>query len=376
MNETRMDVPPDRRGRALSRRKLLTGAAVLGVGVGSWAILKKRKVRCYLSPETHLSDGDFAAVTAREDIFTDAPFAQCHASTLAEPLTGAGGSLVAAWFGGSEEGASDVAIWTAIRGETGWSAPERVAIGRGPADGQLPCWNPVLWQDPEGPLHLFYRVGETPKTWWTMRMLSGDGGWSWGAPELLPDGILGPIKNKPVLLADGRLIAPSSSEHDGRRVHFEISEDRGMTWRRTGSFGGKNLQIIQPTLLVLGDGRLQALCRSKQERIVGLWSEDGGETWSAPVLTELGNPNSGIDGVTLADGRHLLVHNPGVRCRSPLVVSISEDGRQWRRVGTLEREEGEFSYPAVIQRADGMVAISYTNRRRTITQVTLDPAVI
>jgi len=90
-------------------------------------------------------------------------------------------------------------------------------------------------------------------------------------------------------------------------------------------------------------------------------------------LTDLPNPNSGIDALTLADGRHLLVHNPVSRCRSPLAVSLSENGEAWQEIATLESERGEFSYPAIVQRGDGLVHISYTNRRKTITHVTVDP---
>ena len=326
-----------------------------------------RKLRSFLRPRGRAVGA--AAISHREDIFAEAPFATCHASTLAA----AGPALVAAWFGGNREGENDVAIWSAVRGDENWSAPTLVAKGRDQAGRPTPCWNPVLWQSPWGPLELYYKVGPTPETWWGMVTRSEDGGRTWGTPARLPDGILGPIKNKPILL-DDRLLCPSSTEHDGWKTHFEWTADRGQTWHRTQSFGGARMQIIQPTLLVHNSGRLQALCRSAQGRVAELWSEDRGETWSAPRLTRLRNPNSGFDGVTLADGRHLLVYNPNARRRTPLVVSLSEDGRTWREIVHLEDGKGEFSYPAIIQRPEGPVEISYTNRRQTITRVTLDPS--
>ena len=42
----------------------------------------------------------------------------------------------------------------------------------------------------------------------------------------------------------------------------------------------------------------------------------------------------------------------------------------------LESEPGEYSYPAVIQGADGLVHITYTWRRRRIKHVVIDPATL
>ena len=68
-----------------------------------------------------------------------------------------------------------------------------------------------------------------------MATTSADGGRTWSAPQRLPDGILGPIKNKPVQLANGDLLAGSSTENNGWRCHFERSTDaagRGPRRRR------------------------------------------------------------------------------------------------------------------------------------------------
>jgi predicted neuraminidase len=91
------------------------------------------------------------------------------------------------------------------------------------------------------------------------------------------------------------------------------------------------------------------------------------------ALTTLPNPNSGIDAVTLADGRHLIVYNHTTEGRSPLNVAVSRDGKLWEAALILESEPGEYSYPAVIQRANGRVDITYTWKRQRIKHVTIDP---
>jgi predicted neuraminidase len=311
---------------------------------------------------------DRPEIIRSEFVYESAPFPQCHASTIVET----GGGFVAAWFGGTAERNPDVGIWVARHDGKAWSVPEEVA--RGERDGiRLPCWNPVLFQPSSGPLLLFYKVGPDPRHWWGMLTTSTDHGKSWSAPSKLPEGILGPIKNKPIQRPNGEILCPSSSEDKGWRVHFERTRDLGRTWERIGPVDGKMFDAIQPSILTHADGRLQVLCRSRQSRIVESWSADGGTTWTELSATALPNPSSGTDAVTLADGRQLLVYNHTEKGRSPLNVAVSADGRAWRAALVLEDEPGEFSYPAVIQSSDGLVHITYTWNRRRIRHVILDP---
>ena len=90
------------------------------------------------------------------------------------------------------------------------------------------------------------------------------------------------------------------------------------------------------------------------------------------TATSLPNPNAGTDAVTLQDGRQLLVFNNTKTGRSPLNLAVSADGRQWRDLLVLEIENGEYSYPAIIQTSDGTVHITYTYLRQTIKHVVVD----
>ncbi|HOG29631.1 MAG TPA: exo-alpha-sialidase [Vicinamibacterales bacterium] len=327
------------------------------------------------------------ALRAVEVLNDGAPYPQCHASTIAET---APGRLVAAWFGGTEEKAPDVGIWV-TRFESGaWTVPVEVATGVQPGGLRHPTWNPVLFAPPGRPLLLFYKVGPSPREWWGMVMASRDGGRTWGPARRLPAPLLGPIKNKPVMLPDGSWLSPSSTESaaTGWDVHFERSRDHGRTWSFVGPLarGPFGLQGIQPSVLFHRDGRLQAIARTRNGVLASSWSRDNGATWSALEPTALPNPNSGTDAVTLRDGRQLLVYNPSTPPpgassggpRYPLVAAVSDDGVSWANAVVLEDQPmpDGYAYPAVIQSADNLVHVTYTWNRRRIKHAILDPSAL
>lgn len=306
-----------------------------------------------------------------EFIFTKAPFASSHASTIVETPKG----LVSAFFAGSDEGNKDVGIWLSRNIQGRWTPPVQVADGVQNKNVQYPCWNPVLFQMPQGELILFYKVGPKPSEWWGMLKRSKDAGLTWSAAEKLPKGILGPVKNKPLLLVDGTLLCPSSSEDTGDRLHFEMTKDGGRTWKKTKALNdGKMFSAIQPSVIFLQDGRMKLLCRSNTGFIMEAYSSDQGNTWTPLKKTNLKNPNSGSDAITLKSGLHVLVHNPlGNRPketegeREILAVSTSKDGTHWTKIGELENTPlKEFSYPAIIQTRDGRIHITYTWKREKI----------
>ena len=316
-------------------------------------------------------------------LFEKAPFRSSHASTIVETQD----NFISSYFAGTDEGNKDVGIWISIKPKDSlaWLEPVEVANGiqysHLPSNKQErhPCWNPVLYQA-DRQLLLFYKVGPTPASWWGMLTVSNNQGKTWSEPRRLPEGILGPVRAKPVKLPDKSLLCGSSTEDKGWRVHMEITPDLGKTWSRTEALNdGKEFPVIQPAILTYPDGKLQILCRSRGN-LRQSWSSDGGKTWSPLVPSILPNPSAGIDAVTLKNGRQLLVYNHSTKGRDQLNVAVSTNGKNWKAALKLEDENtiggkrAYGAYPAAIQASDGLVHITYTWRREKINYVVIDPS--
>ena len=331
---------------------------------------------------------DSNPVIQEEFVYLQAPFPSCHASTLAEAPDG---TLWCAFFGGTAERHPDVEIYLSHKrpGEH-WSPPRSIVNGIQSQGDRLPTWNPVLFIPSSNDIRLYYKVGPSPSTWWGMVTTSSNGGHHWTSGTPLGDGLIGPVKNKPITLHGNLMLAGASTEHDGWHVHVERSTDLGQTWHRQANLNAAEdtgkIGAIQPTFLIHPAGKIQMLCRTRSEHgfIAQSWSSDLGKSWSPLRPANLPNNNSGFDAVTLQDGRHLLVYNhttreqPGMghKGRGMLNVAISQDGELWEAVQVLEHLDQagkQFSYPAVIQTRDGRIHMTYTWHRERIKHMVLDP---
>jgi predicted neuraminidase len=324
-------------------------------------------------------------VQLREFLYSEAPFDSAHASTVVETPSR---TLLAAMFGGTAEGRPDVRIWL-VRKPLGqpWSPPIPMTDTM-----NMPAWNPVLFQD-GARTWLFFKVGPSPREWVGAYRTSDDEGITWTAVVYLPAGLSGPARSKPIRLSDGTWLAgtsveagyrydvPAEAPYKSWACWVERSTDRGVTWTSHGpiTVPGEPFGVIQPTLWETSNGEVRMLMRSTDRigRLVASSSRDGGRTWDPGHPTPIPNPNAGADVVRLHDGRLVLVCNylPQGRDTIHLVVSTDE-GDTWSEPRVLEAGEGEFSYPAVIQTADGLLHITYTWRRTHIRHLVIDPAML
>jgi predicted neuraminidase len=346
-----------------------------------------------------LRDREETAVPFAQSIFEPNPAApSCHAATIVEAAPGV---LLAAWFAGTYEGHPDVCIWLARCEGGAWREPVKVA-----GDLGVSHYNPVLFRDRASALWLFYKIGLSVPTWTGMYRTSSDGGHTWAAPAMLPAGLIGPAKNKPVTLGNGDILCGTSHETWGSwACWIEASRDGGRSWTKHGPIvapgagtyeaGGEAVVsavwdassgalilptrfagVIQPALWEYSPGRVKMLMRSTTRVgcVCASASDDCGRTWSPVEQVSIPNPNSGLDAVRLADGRVLVVCNPVREGRTPLAVLVSEDnGATWPRRLDLESGPGEYSYPSVIQADDGRVHVVATHARIQIFHYVIDP---
>ena len=165
------------------------------------------------------------------------PTAFCHASTV---LALPDGSLLCCWFGGTHEGESDVGIYLSRRTDAGWSESKLLV------NGAAANWNPVLFAGADGRLLLFYKQGQQIADWQTWLLQSTDNGVTWSGPQELVPGDLsggrGPVRNKPLRLANGRILAGASTEHGIWKAFADISDDDGASWHKSSAVQIDGLQ--------------------------------------------------------------------------------------------------------------------------------------
>ncbi|MEX1110718.1 MAG: sialidase family protein [Chthoniobacterales bacterium] len=361
-------------------RWIFAGVALVA-GLGPWWMAREEGARSF--PGFVVDDGTAGAATgarfATERINVGSPHAKAHSATLAEMPDG---SLVAAWYAGSGEGAADVVIDLTRRAAGGgWSEPRpimtREQVRRDLRRNVISLGNPLLLSDASGQLGLLF-VSIAAGRWSGSSMnlaWSEDGGATWGPLRNLTMNPLANLsalpRNPPVALVGGGWAVPVYEEFLGKFPEILWLQPRGNEWSSAVSRIAGGVSILQPSLVPLSRERSAVFFRDFRpaQWMSAAWSDDAGRTWTKPVATELPNRDSGMCAVRLSDGAFLCAYNDlSSGKRENLRLALSEDdGRTWRTIATLAEEDGsEFSYPYFIRGADGMIRMVYSARRTEI----------
>jgi predicted neuraminidase len=326
----------------------------------------------------------------RSELLPNASAPSVHAATAVEL---ADGTLRAFWYGGSREGASDVAIYTATYSAGAWS-PETALVRREEAQRSLQrslrkLGNPVAGRDPRGRVWLFY-VSVSVGGWAGSAinaMVSDDEGQTWSAPRRLISSpffnISTLVKGPLVQLADGTMALPVYHEMIGKFGELlRLDADGRVIGKTRLSWGASSLQ---PVVVPRSESDAVAFMRYAGDppgRVLVIRSSDAGEHWTAPEKTVLPNPNAAVGGVLLAGGPLLLAFNNAEQNREDLSLALSGDfGATWRVARRLEGEGlgprapvSEYSYPWVMQDRAGNVHVLYTWGRARIKHAVFNQA--
>jgi predicted neuraminidase len=321
-----------------------------------------------------------------------------HAVSLAALPSG---QLLAAWFGGKREGATDVAIFLSRFDGQHWSPAETIMtpalLNRGTGHYARKLGNPVLHLDSKGQLHLF--VVSVGIGGWGMAFLnhaiSHDMGRHFDDAERLR---ISPLLNMSHLvrspavnLADGGFILPVYFEMGWKYPAMLRFDARGqLRWRQR--IPGPT-HLLQPSLSIHGTTQAVAFSRdagktrlvhasrfnenlqSDTSTIPG-WNGIAGNAWTPSMPTTMGNPDSSVAVLPAADGGHWLAGNPDNEFgRRKLVLQKLDSNLIKKEVfAVVQSADGEFSYPALAQTDDGRVHLVYTDRRKGLTHRIFEPA--
>ncbi len=295
------------------------------------------------------------------------------------------GGLTAFWYGGSKEGAADVAIYAARLAGAAWAAPQRV-VERAQATTELrlhikKLGNATVHRHPDGRLWLFF-VSVSIGGWATSAVNlieSVDDGRSWSpARRLVTTPFLNVstlVRSSAVRYADGSIGLPVYHEFAGKFSELLRIAPDGRILVKTRLSSGRH--ALQPEIAVIDAQRAVALMRNGGEqprRVLRATTLDSGRSWSTPVAIAAPNPDAALDVIALAGGRLLAVMNDAGDSRERLLLMTSANlGIDWQPIKVLdeggEARQREYSYPWLMRAAAGEYHVFYTWNRVRIKHV-------
>lgn len=259
-----------------------------------------------------------------------------------------------------------------------------------PNEGELNTMSVSLLRLQNGEIALGYLVrdrveGEQQVLHYMMRF-SSDEAETWSASVCCtsPASYYVVNNDRLVQLQSGRLIAPAA-DHEffdgshlgaGNGVCF-LSDDSGRTWSRSEMVpqpaGREPVNLQEPGLVELTDGRLLMLFRTGEGCQYRTFSTDQGQTWSAVEPSHLISPMSPATVKRIpSTGDLLVVYNDHSNItaeyqgnRTPLVAAISRnEGETWEQHKVLEYDPGGWYCYTAMYFVGETVLLSYCAGQR------------
>ena len=273
--------------------------------------------------------------------------------------------------GGGDHSAAHLAGRISSDGGRTWIREDRVIVKN---EGGMNVMSVSLLRLQSGEIALFYLLKNSEQDCRPVMRLSSDEGETWGTPVMCITDEVGYYvlnNDRAIQLKNGRLVLPvclhwvkgaPKADWQGELMCY-LSDDNGKTWHRSKTAqkgydaSGKRITTQEPGVVELKDGRVMMFIRASGGCQYLAYSPDGGDTWSAPVASEIKSPVSPATIKRLpSTGDLLLVWNDHADIpaslsarRVPLSTAVSkDDGKTWRCVKVLEgNPQGHYCYIAV-----------------------------
>jgi predicted neuraminidase len=316
-----------------------------------------------------------------------------HAANL---LVLPSGDLLLTYYAGIYERGADESIVLARlkKGSANWTVPVVVSHHADWANQ-----NPLLFLAPDKSVWLFHttqRSGHDQQHDIVYGLKSTDEGHTWTEPiTVFPQE--GLYTRQPLVVFQNKWLFPvyhsagGSITSNAQRDHsyVEVSSDSGGSWVECDVAGSGG--YVQMNIVPVSANHLVAFYRSRFADWIYKSESSDGCNWSAPEATKLPNNNASIQAIALKDGRLAMIFNntqaelkpdhADTASRRILSVALSEDeGKTWPWIRDVENpsisqpilplEDAEYSYPSIVQSADGLIHVAYTFRRETIKYMT------
>lgn len=201
------------------------------------------------------------------------------------------------------------------------------------------------------------------------------GGWAASSVMWVEDGRARKLSLSPMLNRSHLVKSPVIAMQDDWRMvptYFEMGGAYGVSAlldpsgrvRAQAAMRGDSA-AIQPMIVPLNETQAVALLRrfdNSQTQLLASWSEDAGQSWSAPKPLDIPNPSAPVAAVPLEDGGLLMVFNDDPARADTLTFAVSKDqGRTWRRTRILDGPgKGDLRYPMMDVLGDGRIAVTYS----------------
>jgi len=288
----------------------------------------------------------------------------------------AGGTLYATWYsGGTQEPSIHNYIIVARSDDGGLSWRELFAIA-GDVEKRMQVLDLQFWTAPDGRLWCFWIrrdwnfLLEDPRIFATFAMTFDNpeaAAPHFSAPRFVCYGFM---RNRPLVLEDGRWLVPAYQFASERCIYFE-GADQGETFEQREAGVKLKTEYDETMFFQRRDGTLVLWYRADPQfgRIAQCLSYDGGRSWSDSTLTDIPNPQSRFHVRRLPSGRLLLLNNFDAKERVALRACLSEDdGRTWPYQLLIDGRD-EVSYPDVSLAPDGAFYVIHDRSRPVAKEI-------